>query len=613
MPLKLSLGSTTTAELDISSDLSKHFLEEAGSITAKIPEIPNDAVSEIPPQFATLGFNFSAAPSWKIPQVAAITLTVKPQAGCKIAFLKSGATMCQFTTGAESPQQNPIKVRDGHCCVSISLSCSIGLEVGAKFSNGALGVSGSASADEQFRITYHHQVLPTTKVHDAISEAFRRFRLPFHSDGIDDMQDGSYLDAEFVGNLALGFGVTYGFAGIQLAGTSTGNVQAAANTPIGREVLTTSPTVKVDAAFKLTYTHQDDFRLVAGRTNIAGDNKVTLYLMRKDVATLSSTESVGITLKAGAKFQTDPTTLNREIGLATQPYLGSTAGPLGIKLASAADPLATDVNSSVNQLLSKGDGQKMVLELMQSRASQDTALFIYALDFTRPDKSGQRAYDLAMGGDYASAIQESGAKLDPRSFVEQQYLTSAGIHLQLFGLLNFQDVTKYIDQNDVTYIGSRTFQIRSTEGVTEISGTSKKSQEADLYFVAECRNVSGSTAVSGASVKLQAIFIDKGIGEAFDHSARALAALGRGEEAESIRGYAHLAPHGTVRLAFNVPSQLFGKLQSDDYQNGHPAAEPHQKDQANYEAFTHAFADTYRLPDPTNEISSAPSARTRNG
>ncbi len=584
MSLKLNLGQYV--ELDADGDLAKYLqpgLDNIlnfdptviGALTSKIADVPSGSVST--------NFNFSFSPSWTIAQAVGITLSVKPSASCTLSILKPGDTLFTYAMG-EDGTDTPVKAPADSYYISIALECSIALQAGAKWSSGNLGVSGSVSTNDQFRVANYYAVGPAVTLRDAIAQAFSSFVLPFHGESIQKLTAGDYVDFEFAGNLALGFGATYGFSGLFFGGQSKGEVTTSFASPVGKTVVKAAPSYQVGASFKLQYTHSDAFRVVAGRT-AAG---ATLYLLKKDASQISTTESLGITLSAGASFQTDASTVRTETQTAAQSLLGPQAGSiLGGKLAAAADQAVGEINTAVNKLLQKADGQKISLELTQSRSKENTALFIYDFDFS----AGTGAYAVAMTGDYARALTMPGVTLDPRSFVEQIYVKSAGLELQLFNLLDYRDVTQYVQTTEITYVGAKTFQIRKTAGVKAISGLFGKDREADLYFIATCRQVAQSQSVSNVTVRLNAIFIDRNNASAFRETEATLDALGAGGAKVAVQSYVARYPKGTVQLTLDVDTALLGAIDADDYQaNGKPAPEPHLKDKRNYEQFVDSAA-----------------------
>jgi hypothetical protein len=581
MPLTLNFGSVGSVEVAAAGDLSKYLDSGVESLITFAPVVAaniSSPIANIPSGSVSTTLNFSVSPSWTVAQTVGITLTVAPEAVCTLSIFKPGDTLLTYTVG-EDAQPTSITAPAGSYYVSISLQCSLEVDAGASFSAGQLGISGNISSTDQFTIANYYAVGPSTALRDALSQAFSSFVLPFQADSIQSLSVGDYVDFEFTGKLALGFGATYGFSEMFFGAQSGNEVTASVSTPVGKAVITASPSVQVGASFKLEYTQIGAFRVVTGRTQ----EGATLYLLHHNSSQITATEDFGITLNAGATFNTDVATLQNETQTAAQHLLGGAAGTaLGTKLSALVGQAAGDIDTAVNTLLAKGDGQKIQLELVQSRLRENTALFIYDFDFS----AGTAAYETAMKGDYVTALSMPGVDLAPNSYIEQLYTSQSGLSLQVFDLLQFHDVTTYIQRTDVTYLGSRTFQIRQTAGVKTISGLFGKEREADLYFIAQCRNVLQSSAITNLDVRWNAVFIDRNNASAFDETRRTLTALGLPDVANAVQSYVVRNPNGTIQFTLDIPASALGSIDSDDYlPNGKPAPEPHLKDAANYHAF----------------------------
>jgi hypothetical protein len=596
MSLKLKLGSAGDVEVAASGDLAKYLKPGVDSLirfSAAVEGMLERRIADAPSGSLSTNFQFTnIAPSWNIPgvggQTVGITLSVKPAATCTLTILKPGDTLFTYMTG-EDGKETPVKAPADTYYISLGLSCSVAVDAGAKWSSGSFGLSGNISTTDQFKVANYYAVPGFTRLGAAVEQAFANFVLPFHAASIQRLPAGDYVDFEFIGKLALGFGATYGFSGTFLGGQSKGEVTKSFSTPMGKAVVSAAPSYQVGAAFKLQYSHNDAFRVVAGRTA----SGATLYLLRKHA---SGFNTIGITLSAGAKFHVDASTVKAEAQTALQKaFPGDPGSLLGTKLGSVVDQAVGDVNDSVNQLLQMGDGQKIALEAAQSSTHENTALFIYDFDFSQ----GVDAYGVAMRGDYATALTMPGVALDTRSFIEQVYTKSAGLSLQFFSLLRFQDVTQYIRKTQFTYLGNRVFQIREIAGVKGISGLFGKEREADLYLIQECRNVMQSPGVSDVRVRLNAVFTDRNNAAAFDESYRMLKALALASAAKALRSYVTGKPKGTVQFTLDIDVTALAAIDSDAYlQDDKPAPEPHRKDNANYDAFVRAIATVVGDGDP---------------
>jgi hypothetical protein len=582
MSLSLNLGSIGNIAISSDGDLAKLLHAGVNSLVNFQPQlldVINSPVSRVPSGSVTTEFNFSFAPSWTIAQKVAIHLSVKPEASCKLSIIAPGDTLFSYNTGEENTP-NPVKAPDNVFYIGIDLECSIALDAGAAFSSGNFGINGSLSTNEQFRISNYYAVAPTVLLRDAISQAFSHFVLPFHADSVTSLPVGDYLDFEFIGKLNLGFGATYGFSSMFLAALSPSEVQASVATPVGKAIISAAPSFQVGAGFKFNYTYDDLVRVIVGRT-AAG---ATLYLLRQHDSSRTGTENIGITLNAGASFQLDGSTLKTDVQTAAQTMLGPKAGPLlGDKLAGVVGGAVDDVNNSVNKLLKKADGKSLELELIQSATSSDTALFIYNFDFSL----GTGAYEVAMSGDYARALTMPGVTLDPRSFIEQVYTKRAGLNLEFFGVFTFSDMTSYIQKKEIAYVGNQTFQIRNTSGVEATSGILGRQREADLYFIAQCKDF--DQRISDASVQLRVVFVDTNNASAFVESERMMQALGLSSVAAAASAFVSRNPRKSLKFTFDIDTAALAAIDDDEYSNNKPPAEPHLKDQRNYEAFASAL------------------------
>jgi hypothetical protein len=577
MALKLDLGSIGTVDLASTGDLAKRLQPGIDTLVHFDPQLLNFAgtpISDLPAGSLSSDFNFTVGPSWQLNQTVGITLSVEPEAACSVALVKPGGELFRLNVADD---ETPVIAGNGSYYLAVALQCGLAVDAGARWSNGSLGVSGDVSTGAQFRIANYCRVPESATLGDALARAFSAFVLPFQAESVAAMPDGNYIDCDFIGKLALGFGVTYGFSGLFLAGRSNGEVAASFDSLIGKGVASMQPSFQVGAGFKLEYDHQGAFRVIAGRNKDTAQDGAVLYLLRGDTQAISATESLGITLGAGAKFQTDASTLAGEIQqAAAAAFPGAAGAKLGASLSASADSIVSSVNAGVNALLAKADGQKMTLETVQSRSAENAALFIYRFDFR---KGGLAAYDCAMRGDYARAVRMPGVTLDPRSLVERLYVQSAGLNLRLFGALQYHDIEDYIQRTDVSYAGDRTFDVRDTLGLKAVSGLFGKEREADLYFIAESSQV---TSVTGLDVRLHAIFQEQNNSEASAETSRMLAALQQ-------------TPGNAGRVALDADAAKFAGLTQD-------AA-------AAYEAFARAVRDIIGTDNGSAEIFLANFAR----
>jgi hypothetical protein len=602
MPLKIDLGGSSALPIpggDLITLLTNHNIDSTIQFDPKTIGSLDRQISDAAATPFTGSFTFSTSPSWTIAQTVGINLSVSAGVTCSITIQKPGDTLFSYLAGtdADSLKETDVTAAADRYYVTLGLVCNLSLSAGAKWSSGSFGLSGSISNADTFTIKSGYWVPATTPLKDALAKAFAGFVLPFQAASVAGMPDGDFIDFEFVGKLQLGFGATYGFSGLFFAGLSNGEVAGTFSSRLGKAVLSAKSSYSLGAGFKANYAHTDKFRVAAVRLKNTTFDGAQLYLFRQDRNDLKTTESFGITVSAGAKFQTDASTVHSEVTKVSTQVLGADAGGiLGGQLGTVIGSAVDDINNSVNSLLGKADGVSVVkLELEQSSTHENTALFVFTFDF---QKGGQDAYALAMKGDYAGAVA-AGAVVGTDSFTEQLYIQHAGLDFQLFHLIHFQDMTTYIQKSQVFYVdGGRTLQIRDVIGFKSVSGMVGKDREADLFFTAEAK-MPQSGSITNASVKLLVIFTDTDNAAAFRETERLLASVATGGPFDSdVASYVTAHPHGKVSVSIEAGADIFADLPVDQYlPNGKPAPEPHLNDARNYEAFTSAVRTVIGTPD----------------
>jgi hypothetical protein len=167
---------------------------------------------------------------------------------------------------------------------------SYAVDGGAALSNANLGVKGSAGASRSFMLWNHRSFADTTPLGQAIIGAFESFVFPFAPESVSALGDGDFVDYEFAGRLALGFGVSYGFGGVLIGGRSGGEVTRSFASPLGSIVAKAKPSFRVGVGLDFDYTHEDDFRVVVGMRRPAGEpRRLSLALLRARVSDAART------------------------------------------------------------------------------------------------------------------------------------------------------------------------------------------------------------------------------------------------------------------------------------------------------------------------------------
>ena len=274
MSLSLQLGAAS--ELDISSDgdLGKMLHPSLSSIfhiDDLFRSAGNETLAEAPAGALQTSFTTDQEAKWTLDKVN-LTLSFKPSATGSITITKSGELLSYNQSGGADDKIS-ITVPEGKAYVAISFSVGLSVAGGVAFSSGNFGVKGSISDSDEFDITNYKCFDAATPLASAVTQAFRTFVLPFKADGIANLNDGDYVDFEFIGKLNLGFGVYYGFSGLLLAGRSGGEIRRSfSNNALGKALFNVKPTFQATAEFSVTYDHDDTFRVVVGRRGQPGSS-----------------------------------------------------------------------------------------------------------------------------------------------------------------------------------------------------------------------------------------------------------------------------------------------------------------------------------------------------
>jgi hypothetical protein len=553
--------------------------------------VADGRLADVPAGSLQSSFQTNQQAKWNLDGVN-LTLSFQPTAAGSITITKSGE-LFNYHPGDDPAKTVSIPVPAGHVYVSVGLKVGLAVSAGASFSSNGFGVSGNISNNDQFGITNHRCFPADTPVSAAIADAFRGFVLPFKAAGVENLNDNDYLDFTFIGRLALGFGVTYGYSGLLLGGRSNGEINASlSNNPLGKIVFSAKPTFKASAEFSVKYAHDDAFRVVVGRQKAAAINGVSLYLFRTDKSSLTTQFTAGITLSANAKFNAS-TNIDQVLDNAGKAAVAKLPAEIqGVASSALSDQLkkaegkidgfVATINKNVNDLLKQGDGQKIELQLMHERITTDTALFQYSFDFNAdPSAAG---FDSAMKGDYVTAIGLPGVTLAPGSFVEHAFIRRSSLALQFFGLWKFTSVTEYFQNTKITYAGNGVFHVRAKTGVSEESGAVGHTGQCQVYFTASASDRPNTGTISDLDVQLTFVLIDNKNRNATNQTIAALESLGAQSltaDMEEIRR-ANLGD-AVVRITCTFPKGAYEGLTFDAYlPNGKPGPMPHDIDARNY-------------------------------
>ena len=585
MSLTLNFGSQRT-DLTDASDLVK-FLASNFPAELKFATDPaqdsGKTLQDLGHTPVSLSFATSKDLSWNLGASGNVTFGFSPSASGGVSIQTSG-TLFKYTLDGESqPVVEPVPANTGY--VSITFHVSLGISAEGSFSAGNVGVSANASASGAVSVAFRKAFPLTTNVVAAITQTFESFTLPFQPAGLDRIKDGDFLEYEYLGKIKAGFGATYGASGNLLGGRSVDEITRSFDaSPLGKSVVNAQPTFQAGAAFAFAYDDEEVFRVILARHT----SSASLTYFRSDSTTVKTTEKLGITLNSGAASNLTsrlPTVAAKIAHSAVSGIGGKAADGLAKSIAGdasgAVQGYIDDVNTKVNDLLAKGDGHKIQLELEQERLSTDTALFHFEFDFTQPDALS-KGYPLAISGDFADAIAIDGVDLDPGSFVEKQWVESTAVRFQFFDLFKASDLTQYFQDTKLVYAGDKTFRLIFKTGVKDIVTVNAAENDCEVYFLASAPAGSVAEVAGDLVVTLNFTTVDRS-SNAAQETKRALAFIG-GPALQQAAAGIPAALKGALTVNCQFAQSAYSQLNCDDFAGGKPSALPHPLDAANYTA-----------------------------
>jgi len=538
---------------------------------------------------------------WSVGADTKVTIGFGTEAHGIVQIRKAGEEIMRYRLGEEEKEVRVVTVPAGQVCLSIGFIVTLNLEGGAEFSSGNLGVSAHGSLNNQYRLVNHKLFPAGTGLRTALQTAFEKFCLPFKPEGVEEnLSDGEFVEYEFGGKLALGFGASYGVTKLLLAGRSKGEIRQAFESDLGKAVFTAKPAVKAGAEFAVNYEHTDAFRVVVGRKKVAGQNVVTLFLFRMDQSQLSVGFEAGVTVTAGLKF-TLKSKVDDLIDKSANDLFGNlpkTARALAIRafketLNSAAgkkelDKYIAQVNQEIKKILAPTT-QKTALTAKFEKISTETALFHYEFDFA--SAGAKTGFSQAMRGDFVSAIANPGVALMEGSYVERMFVRRTSIGFQFFDLYKVTSLTEYFQKTTLTYAGSGLFKFRFKTGVEQATKFLGSSASAEVFFSADALTNAGTTQFEDVAVHLNFNTADEKNQKSARQTAGALEAISSNLQAaaEAIRQAVTANPNVTVRVGCTFAKEVFGRIQSDDFVAGRPKPLVEQiRDASNWNAFVRA-------------------------
>jgi hypothetical protein len=610
--IKLKLGGQTFDILN--GDLKKYAdsaLDAAFTVAqSEITRFNDDQLSQLPSDHNSLTgqLTIDHNATWKLGTDGNVTFGFAAGALGTLEIKKSGE-LFSYTQGYEEINRVGVTVPPGFACVIISLKVTLGVEGGAAFSSGGFGVSANLSSSLTFNLRNYKIFPQTMNVGDAVHQAFDCFILPFKTSGFKELNNGDFVEYEFVGKLGLGFGVSYGLSGISIGGRSMSELNRSFTSPIGELVVGLNPTFSADAEFSVAYSYENAYRIIAGRRKdaAAGLDQLMLSVFKMDTSGLALQFNAGITISAGAQFSIE-LKLDQIIDDAANKLFGDL--PAGLARDAAIrifkenlkkeehkrelEKYIKKANEEVAKLLRRVNNQKIALQVLHERTHVNTVLFNVEFDLRQSEAMSQ-GFAKAMAGDYQAAMKVPGVKLLPGSFIEEVFIRKTTLKFLLFDFFKVTSVTEYYQKAVIVYAGDGVFKLRYLTGVKHEEGHIGHERRAEVYFAAAA-STSDFRSVDNLDVKLHFILIDHANRKSARQTVGLLNRIGGplGTHADRILATVEHDASLTVKARCVFDRAAYERLQSDDFINDdddRPPRWPQSRDRRNWDEFVRALEE----------------------
>ncbi|MDX1978854.1 MAG: hypothetical protein SFV51_01195 [Bryobacteraceae bacterium] len=594
--LKLSLGNVTNTLEE--GDLSSRARFNRGTfqvLSDLLPAVRNKPVSSLSNNIVQARVGVAHGLSWEtgFGSGGALFVHFTPDVQGSITLQRSG-DLFRFVS-AEDADAPPtvIGVPDGKAYVSLALNVGYEAGVAGEFTQGAFGVGASVDKEQRFRIATHCCVDQSTPVGEALLEAFRRFRLPFHPQSAPEHVN-DFCEWEFYGRLALGVNAAAGFRGFFFGGRTRTELDKTFRSETGATALRANPGVGIGVGADVNWDHEDAFRIVAGST--AAD-KLRLYLCRMDRTSISTTLSASARVFIASPFSVQEQ-VDALIGEASaRAFAGVPEGARRNALVKALrdrvsgspeilERYIADLTSETNQFLTRLGGVKAAgVTASFERITAETSLMNYEFDLPLQG----RGFELAMAGDYREAMRQPGVSLGRGSFVRNELVKRSSLSFEIFDAFRARSVEEFFRKSVIEYAGGGVFQLRFATGKRAEREIFGRERRVEMYFLA-----SAEMAQSGA-LRNQDVSLNFVLSEANDpRSARQLAGVigfiaPSSGIADALRRAIDANPKLAAKLVCRIASSAYSRLAFTAFRSPRKPHElPHAEDAANYRAFVEA-------------------------
>jgi hypothetical protein len=607
MPITLTAGSSSPIPIDNLTDLKNSattILNLAGEFTEHLDQ----PISSLPSTLKASTIKYASGnQKWDLGKFG---FTLSGAVDHEISVITEGNLFSytdefptQVVVGLATQENSntttdvPVPAGSAYVCVKLNFELKGGLS--GKFSYGIYGVSGSASTQNTFKISFYKRCQPSDTLRNAISAAISCFVLPLHAATFDHLQPGDYLHHNFNANLQLGLGASIGFDKLHNAGQYNADITSNANI-LGLKKM---PQVNASAAVKLAY-HFDYAGTFEALLWLEKPKLGHYHLYRSSEQDSSLGLTAGLTLSEKSEGAGE---IANQLGSSFAKHLPDDLAATFKKdvlprAISEIDKYAKENHSKYWGWLKGSDSGKVKLEAKIACTRQNFLLADYTLDLTASASSA--AWDLAVNGKFVDAITTAngGITISVGSGLEKLYNRTTSITLNLFGKFNATWSNAVISNSSLIYAGNNIFHLISNEGRQQLSLINGGKREIDMYFAAQVDLSAVGTASSGkAQVNLHAILQATNNSKFGKYIAAFLGLIFPGAEASALISQVEAnaaQPHSTQLLHIVFPEPTYSRLTSSPLTKDGKATDE-TSDQQNYAAFAKACGDLFHTAPAT--------------
>lgn len=538
---------------------------------------------------------------WNIRLTEGANLLVRldPSAQSVVRITRSGeifqAPLAAASDAEPASLAPPVPAPDPKAAyVSVCFEVNLSVAAHAKFSHGAFGLQVGADHKRTYLLAYHHRVDMTTKVGDAVVQAFESFVFPYDVKSAERLGVGCFSEWEHTSNLDCDLKISFGFDGARLGGLHLLEVERTYESALGKAALAVRPRFDLGAFIAVNYEHFDMFRSVLSAPS-ESQRELFLYKanQRRRGLQLGVNASVRINAQASVESQLHDV-IQSGVESLLPPAMPNREETLKRVEKALSDNeisrAAKDIERAIQSELKKLERGSFAFVASMEKSEHSQALL--ALRFLR-DQDG------ALPPEYAAAFEgrmevktAERVELLAGSFVCSSLQRRASVKLQLFGLLGFTHIETYVRSSQLVYEGDGVFSLVTKTGRSyETARVGRRKNMEFCFTVASKFDAAGK--VSGADWRMCIAMTDENDPDGSHRTAEVLRRIIRHEDhsiADRMKVAVAENPKLRTRLVCLFGPSAFQKLSYTRFEipESKPAPLPHGEDAENYAAFVEA-------------------------